>query len=51
MLTDCWMTALLTTLDLFYGSQAIGYAEAMACLAGEYTQAEAVERTLFEHDS
>ena len=26
--------------------QAIGYAEAIACLAGEYTQAEAVERTV-----
>ena len=39
--------ALLTALDLSSTArQAIGYAEAMACLAGEYTQAEAVERTV-----
>ena len=39
--------ASLTSLDLSSTArQAIGYAEAIACLAGEYTQAEAVERTV-----
>ena len=39
--------ASLTELDLSSTArQAIGYAEAIACLAGEYTQAEAVERTV-----
>ena len=39
--------ALLNALDLSSTArQAIGYAEAMACLAGEYTQDEAVERTV-----
>ena len=38
--------ALLTALISSTARQAIGYAEALACLAGEYTQAEAVERTV-----
>lgn len=39
--------ASLNSLDLsLTARQAIGYAEAMACLAGDYTQAEAVERTV-----
>ena len=39
--------ASLTALNLSSTArQAIGYAEALACLAGKYTQAEAVERTV-----